>query len=115
MTHANPSALSWGTPIPAIRGQNIFPPLSSVMALVASERPQYGWNQLEEFLWEAGVNSLEHILLADPTVLALIGNMGKQHATVLCNYAKCVVLPVLGLQGTYQEDESVDEDPSTCK
>ena len=45
--------------------------------------------------------------------------MEKQHATVLRNYAKCVVLPVLGLQGTYQEDESVDEDPtsapSTCK
>ena len=41
--------------------------------------------------------------------------MEKQHATVLRNYAKRVVLPVLGLQGTYQEDESVDEDPSTCK
>jgi hypothetical protein len=110
-TFANTSALSWGTPIPAARGQNIFPPLSSVMALLASERPGIFWNQLEEFLWEAGVNSSEHILLADPTVLALVGNMGTQQATVLRNYAKRVVLPVLGLQETYQEDENVDEQP----
>ena len=68
---------------------------------------------MEEFLWEAGVNSSEHILLADPTVLALVGNMGAQQATVLHNYAKRVVLPVLGLQGTYQEDVNVDEARST--
>jgi len=66
------------------------------MTLLASERPGIFWSQLEEFLWEAGVNSSEHILLADPTVLALVGNMGAQQATVLRNYVKCVVLPVLG-------------------
>ena len=83
------------------------------MTLLASERPGIFWSQLEEFLWEAGVNSSEHILLADPTVLALVGNMGAQQATVLRNYAKHVVLPVLGLQGTYQEDVNVDEARST--
>jgi len=55
------------------------------------------------------VNSSEHILLADPTVLALIGNIGSQQATVLRNYVKCIVLPVLGLKGMYQKDENVDE------
>jgi hypothetical protein len=84
------------------------------MALLASEQPGKFWNQLEEFLWEAGVNSSEHILLADPTVLALVGNMGTQQATVLRNYAKRVILPVLGFQGTYQEDEKDDEDPTSA-
>ena len=60
---------------------------------------------------EAGVYSSKDILLADPTVLALIENMGAWQATVLHNYAKHVILPILGLQGTYQEDENVDEDP----
>ena len=45
--------------------------------------------------------------------------MGAQQATVLHNYAKHVILPILGLQGTYQEDENIDEDPisapPTCK
>jgi hypothetical protein len=116
---ANPSALDWGIPIPALHGQNIFPSLSSVFALLAAERPGQCWGQLEEFLLEAGVNSSEHILLAEPTVLAFVGNMGTRQATVLRNYAKRVVLPVLGLHGTYQEDEIDDEDcanaPPTCK
>ena len=63
-------------PVPVLHGQKIFPPLSLVIALLASEHPGHCWNQLEEFLWEAGVYSSEHILLADLTVLALIGNMG---------------------------------------
>ena len=110
---ANSSTLSWGVPIPALQGQNIFPPLSSVMALLDSERPGQYWNQLEGFLREARVSSSEHILLVDPTVLALVGNMGTQKAVVLRNYAKRIVLPVLGLRGTYQEDEKEDEDPTT--
>ena len=77
----------WGMPIPALNGWNIFPPLSSVIVLLASKHPGNGWNQLEGFLWEVGVNSLEHILLADLTVLALVGNMEVQQATVLRNYA----------------------------
>lgn len=83
------------------------------MALLDSERPGQYWNQLEGFLREAGVSSSEHILLADPTVLALVGNMGTQKAIVLRNYAKRIVLPVLGLRGTYQEDEKEDEDPTS--
>ena len=67
------------------------------MALLDSKRPGKYWIQLEGFLREAGVSSSEHILLADPTVLALVGNMGTQKAIVLCNYAKRIVLPVLGL------------------
>jgi len=64
------------SPVPALDVQNIFPPLLSVMALLVSKHPGNGWNKLEEFLREAGVNSSEHILLADPTELALIGSMG---------------------------------------
>ena len=67
------------------------------MALLASKRPGLHWNQLEVFLHEAGITSLEHILLADPTVLALIGNMMIQQVIVLQNHAKYLVLPILGL------------------
>ena len=84
------------------------------MTVLASERPGTCWDQLAEFLWEAGVNSSEHILLADPTVLALVGNMGTRQATVLRNYAKRVVLPVLGLKGTYEEDENAEDPTSTA-
>jgi hypothetical protein len=80
------------------------------MALLASERPGQHWNQLEMFLLEAGVYSSEHILLADPLVLSFVGNMGAKQTKVLRNYAKRVVLPVLGLRGTYQEDEDSDID-----
>jgi hypothetical protein len=79
------------------------------MALLASERPGLYWNQLEIFLREAGIYSSEHVLLADPTVLALVGNMGPQQAVVLRNYAKRIILPLLGLRGTYQEDEDNDD------
>ncbi len=75
-SEGNPSAISWGKPIPAISG-NIFPPLSLIMALLVYECPGPSWIQLEEFLWEAGVNSSEHILLANLTVLALVENMRK--------------------------------------
>jgi|SRR5712671_5768086 len=33
---------------------------------------------------------------------------------MLCNYVKRVVLPALGLQGTYQENEDVDEAPKSA-
>ncbi|KAF8548632.1 hypothetical protein OG21DRAFT_1387956, partial [Imleria badia] len=79
--------------------QNITPDGSSL----TSARPGLYWNQLEVFLWEAGITSSEHILLADPTVLALVGDMGTRRAIVLRNHAKRLVLPVLGLRGTYQE------------
>lgn len=78
------------------------------MALLASEHPGQHWYQLEMFLVKAGVYSSEHILLADPIILSFIGNMGTKQAKVLRNYAKRVVLPVLGLRGTYQEDEDSD-------
>lgn len=81
-----------------------------IALLALSERPGLYWNQLEVFLREAGITSSEHILLADPTVLALVGNMGTWRATVLRNHAKRLVLPALGLQGTYQEDENDDSD-----
>lgn len=106
-------AISWGTPIPALQGQNVFPPLSSVIALLDSERPGKYWNQLDIFLREAGIYSSEHILLADATVLALVGNMGTRQATILRNYAKRVVLPVLRLKYTYQEEEDENQDMAT--
>lgn len=83
------------------------------MALLVSERPGLHWNQLEVFLREAGITSSEHILLADPTVLALVGNMGTRQVIVLQNHAKRLVLPVLGLRGTYQEDENDDRVTNT--
>ena len=48
---ANSSALSWGTPVPALQGQNNFPPLSAVIALLVSERPGVQWNLVMCWLW----------------------------------------------------------------
>lgn len=84
-----------------------------MIALLDSERPGKYWNQLDIFLREAGIYSSEHILLADATVLALVGNMGTHQATILRNYAKRVVLPVLGLKYTYQEEEDENQDMAT--
>jgi hypothetical protein len=38
-------------------------------------------------------------------VLSVIGDMGKARARVIRNYARRVVLPLLGLQGNYDEPE----------
>lgn len=46
--------------------------------------------------------------------------MGPARARVLCNYTKHIVLPLLGLQGNYEEPEitigpKVKEDEHTCQ
>ena len=47
----------------------------------------------------------EQILLVPEDVLSIIGIMGVARARILHNYAKRVVLPVLGLSGTHEEPE----------
>ena len=84
-----------------------------MIALLDSEHPGKYWNQLGIFLQEAGIYSSEHILLADATVLALVGNLGTRQVTILQNYAKRVVLPVLGLKYTYQEEQDENQDMAT--
>jgi hypothetical protein len=54
---------------------------------------------------KAGIFSLEQVILLPEDVLSVIGDMGPACAKVLQNHAKCAVLPLLGLQGNYDDPE----------
>ena len=68
-------------------------------------KPGQGFSKLEETLREAGlVLSCEAVLLPED-VVSVISNMGAKKARILCNYAKCIVLPLLSLQGNHDDPE----------
>jgi hypothetical protein len=61
-------------------------------------------------LLEAGITTSEQLLLLPEDVVSVIGDMGQARARILRNYAKRIVLPVLGLRGNY-EDPEIAVDP----
>ena len=69
------------------------------------DKPGKGFDGLLYALLEAGMVTSEQILLVPEDILSVIGIMGVACARILRNYAKRVVLPVLGLSGTYEEPE----------
>ena len=82
-----------------------FPPVQDVVELVEVDEPGQQFGRLVDFLLEAGIFSSEQILLCPEDMLCVIGNMGLAQARILRNYAKHMVLPVLGLQGNYEEPD----------
>ena len=77
--------------------------MKSVLELIEADRPEKGFAKLEGVLEEAGLVSSSHLVMLPEDVLCVVGNMGKVRARVLCNYAKCSVLLLLGLQDNYDE------------
>ena len=45
------------------------------------------------------------VVILPEDVVSVIGNMGEKKARILHNYAKCAVLPLLGLQGNHDDPE----------
>jgi hypothetical protein len=84
---------------------SLFPPVSDVIKLAEEEKPGKGFRQIMDDLLDAGLLSSDHILLLEEGALAAIGYMGLPHARALRNFAKRLVLPVLGLRGNYLQPE----------
>ena len=81
----------------------LFPPVGEVIALIKVNKPGENFEELGNVLLEAGIATSEQILLLLEDVLCVVGNMGQVRARILCNYTKCIVLPLMGLRGNYQE------------
>ena len=93
---------------------SLFPPVSDVIKMIEVDKPGKGFDRLLYAMLEAGMVTSEQILLVPEDVLSVIGVMGQARARILRNYAKHVVLPMLGLAGNYEEqeialDEKIDE------
>jgi hypothetical protein len=104
-TFAPPSLHASSSPNPF--EAKLFPPVSEVIALVEVDKPGEALGELESVLLEAGIVTSEQLLLLPEDVLCVIGYMGQARARILRNYARRIVLPLLGLRGNYEEPEIV--------
>jgi hypothetical protein len=84
---------------------NVFPLVGEVIKLVNADKPGQGFRELEQVLLEAGIFTSEQILLLPEDVLSAINDIGRPRARILRNYAKRVVLPLLGLLINHEEPE----------
>ena len=84
---------------------SVFPPIADVIDVAEKEKPGKGFCLLMEDLMDAGLSTSADILILEESALTAIGNMGWPHAQALHNFAKRLVLPVLGMNGSYQEPE----------
>lgn len=99
---------STGSPSSSITcptASSLFPPVSDVIKMIEFDKPGKGFDRLLYAMLEAGMVTSEQILLVPEDVLSVIGVMGQARARILRNYAKRVVLPMLGLVGKYEEPE----------
>ncbi|KAF8234676.1 hypothetical protein L208DRAFT_1006158, partial [Tricholoma matsutake] len=99
---------STGSPSSSITcptASSLFPPVSDVIKMIEFDKPGKGFDRLLYVMLEAGMVTSEQILLVPEDVLSVIGVMGQARARILRNYAKRVVLPMLGLVGKYEEPE----------
>ena len=87
-----------------------YPSIKQLLNLIHAEKPGKGFDEMEWGLLEAGLYTSDQVLLPPKDVLAFIGDMGLARARTLRNYARCLVLPILGLQRNYDEPEIDDFD-----
>lgn len=85
--------------------ENLFPPASEVLALLVIDRLGEHFGELHSTLLEAGIVQSEQLLLLPEDILSVIGNIGPAWARILRNYAKQIVLPLLGLQDNHKDPE----------
>lgn len=82
-----------------------YPLIAQALELIEADKPGQGFSEFENSLVEAGVVLASQAVMLPEDVLSVIGNMGNARARIIRNYAKRVVLPLLGLQGNYDEPE----------
>lgn len=90
---------------PTYSPMSVFPPIADVIDVTKKEKPGKGFCLLMEDLMDAGLSTSADILVLEESALTAIGNMGWPHAWALRNFAKRLALPVLGMNGSYQEPE----------
>ncbi|KAG1882071.1 hypothetical protein F4604DRAFT_1536680, partial [Suillus subluteus] len=74
-----------------------YPKIGVLLALIDAERPELRIQELETSLLDAGVVLSSQVMLLPEDVLSVVGDMGQKQARILCNFAKRIVLPLLGL------------------
>ena len=89
---------------------NIFPLVGEVFKLLKVEKPGQGFGELEQVLLESGLFISKQILLLPEDVLSAISDIGRPQARILHNFAKRVVLPLLGLLRNHEEPK-IERDP----
>jgi hypothetical protein len=82
-----------------------YPGIGALLGLINIDEPELQFTDLETSLLDAGVVSSSQVILLPEDVLSVIGDMGQKRARVLCNYAKHIILPLLGLINSYEEPE----------
>ncbi|KAG1837557.1 hypothetical protein DFJ58DRAFT_626668, partial [Suillus subalutaceus] len=82
-----------------------YPKIGVLLALIDAERPELQIQELEMSLLDAGVVLSSQVMLLLEDVLSVVGNMGQKQARILRNFAKRIVLPLLGLLNSYEEPE----------
>ncbi|KIM91128.1 hypothetical protein PILCRDRAFT_1331 [Piloderma croceum F 1598] len=116
-THSNPPEecalsgsfpLSGSTPPPLY--SETYSPIKCILELIEADKPGKGYNKLKGILGEAGLVSSNHLVMLLEDVMCIIGNIGKMQVRVLHNYVKCSVLPLLRLQGNYDDPEIASPD-----
>ncbi|KAG1799574.1 uncharacterized protein BJ212DRAFT_1488292 [Suillus subaureus] len=83
-----------------------YPKIGVLLALIDAKRPELQIHELETSLLDAGVVLSSQVMLLLEDVLSVIGDMGQNQARILCNFAKQIVLPLLGLLNSYKEPEA---------
>ncbi|KAG1851556.1 hypothetical protein C8R48DRAFT_612642 [Suillus tomentosus] len=82
-----------------------YPKIGVLLVLIDAEKPELRIRELETSLLDAGVVLSSQVMLLPEDVLSVIGDMGQKQARILRNYAKRIVLPLLGLISSYEEPE----------
>ncbi|KAF8876599.1 hypothetical protein CPB84DRAFT_1828973 [Gymnopilus junonius] len=104
-SHSNGDVFLSSTPAEA---DSLFPPMATVIQQLAEDRPGAGFENLEQVLAEAGITSSHQILLLPENVLCVAANLKASQARTLRNHTRRIILPLLGLNGNYDEPEIED-------
>jgi hypothetical protein len=83
-----------------------------LLDILHADKPEWGFDKLENDLVVAGFFTADQVLIPPESVLMFLGDMGLARARALCNYARRLVLPILGLLGNYDQPE-IDLDQRT--
>ncbi|KAG1878157.1 hypothetical protein F4604DRAFT_1522967, partial [Suillus subluteus] len=74
-----------------------YPKIGVLLALIDAERPELRIWELETSLLDAGVVLSSQVMLLPEDVLSVVGDMGQKQARILRNFAKQIILLLLGL------------------